>query len=78
MKKIIRIIGRVVIVFLIMIPLTACSDSTAHRTNTCESCGRSWEAGDSGGNFMSIANTGMCVNCYENFKWAENALGNDY
>lgn len=52
------------------------SGSSHHSTNTCKSCGRTYEAGDSGGNFMSIARTGMCKNCYNNFKWAQDALGN--
>lgn len=41
--------------------------SSSSRTNTCSSCNRSWPAGDSGGNFMNIARTGMCNNCYDNF-----------
>ena len=42
--------------------------------NTCRVCGRSWHAGDSGGNYMSIARTHMCVNCYNNYKYAEQTL----
>ena len=49
--------------------------SSSHSTNTCKSCGRTFEAGDSGGNYMSIARTGMCKNRYNNFKWAQDALG---
>ena len=48
---------------------------SGHRTNPCKSCGRSYEAGDAGGNFMSIAKTGMCKNCYNNFQWAQAATG---
>jgi hypothetical protein len=44
-------------------------------TNTCKSCGRTYEAGDSGGNYMNIARTGMCKNCYNNFKWGQDAIG---
>lgn len=49
--------------------------SSSGSTNTCGSCHRSWSAGDSGGNYMSIARTNMCKNCYNNFKWAQDALG---
>lgn len=34
----------------------------------CGSCGRSFNSGDIGGNYKSIAKTGMCKNCYNNFK----------
>ena len=44
--------------------------------NTCQVCGRSWSAGDSGGNYMSIARTHMCVNCYNNFVYAQKVSGN--
>ena len=43
--------------------------------NTCGVCGRSWSAGDSGGNFMSIARTHMCVNCYNNYQYSQKMLG---
>lgn len=33
----------------------------------CKSCGRQFEAGDAAGNYMNIAKTGMCKNCYNNF-----------
>lgn len=33
----------------------------------CKSCGRQYEAGDAAGNYMNIAKTGMCKNCYNNF-----------
>ncbi|MBQ9044471.1 MAG: hypothetical protein IJ112_00820 [Oscillospiraceae bacterium] len=45
------------------------------RTATCKSCGRSFPAGDSGGNYMSIARTGMCKNCYNNYQWGKDAIG---
>ena len=41
----------------------------------CAYCKRSWEAGDSGGNFNSIARTKLCKNCYNNYKWGQEALG---
>ena len=41
------------------VSLTACtsSDSRSSKTATCGACGRTYEAGDSGGNYMSIART---------------------
>ena len=33
----------------------------------CKSCGKQYEAGDEAGNYMNIAKTGMCKNCYNNF-----------
>ncbi len=42
----------------------------------CKSCGRTYKPGDTDGNFMNIARTGMCNNCYENFKWAKDVLEN--
>ena len=45
-------------------------------TNTCKVCGRSWSAGDSGGNYMSIARSGMCVNCHNNYEYGQSMLGN--
>lgn len=44
---------------------TKSSDSS---TNTCSMCGRSWKAGDSGGNYMSITLRNMCVSCYRNYQ----------
>ena len=42
--------------------------------NRCRSCGRSFQAG-AGSNFMSIARSGMCSNCYNNFKWGQQFIG---
>lgn len=54
------------------------SGSGSHSSDkaTCGSCGRSYEAGDSGGNYMSIAKTHMCKKCYNNYKTMQAALGN--
>ena len=42
------------------------SDSSHSKdARKCKSCGKYYEPGDSGGNFMNIAKTGMCKNCYE-------------
>lgn len=43
-------------------------------SNTCRSCGRSFQAGDSGGNFLNIAGSGMCNNCESNFHSLEDFL----
>ena len=63
---------------LLAFSLVGCTGggSGSSKTATCGSCGRTFEAGDSGGNYMSIARTHMCKNCYNNFQWAQEALGN--
>lgn len=69
-----------VIVLVIVICVAACfgddTGSSTPKTAQCSSCGRTYQAGDNGGNFMNIAKTSMCKNCYNNFKWAQSALGN--
>ena len=59
------------------VSLAACtsSDSRSSKTATCGACGRTYEAGDSGGNYMSIARTHMCKNCSRNYKSMQEALG---
>lgn len=42
--------------------------------NRCRSCGRSFQAG-AGGDFMSIARSGMCSDCYSNFQWGQQFIG---
>ncbi len=71
------IIGAIaVFVIIILIASSGGGGSSSSRsTATCKSCGRVYEAGDSGGNFKNIARTGMCKNCYENFKWGQKAIG---
>lgn len=72
-------IGPILIIALILILLLSmCSGGHSHTssyTSECRSCGRTFKAGDSAGNYKNIARTGMCNNCYNNFKWAQNALG---
>lgn len=51
------------------------SGGTSTSTATCQVCGRSWSAGDSGGNFRSISRTHMCVNCYNNYQYSQKMLG---
>lgn len=62
---------------LLVFSLACCTGegSGSPKTATCGSCGRTFEAGDSEGNYMSIARTHMCKNCYNNFQWAQEALG---
>ena len=43
------------------------SGSSSGKSATCKVCGRSFKAGDSAGNFMSIAKSGMCNNCHRNY-----------
>jgi hypothetical protein len=38
-------------------------------------CGKTYKAGDSGGNYMSIAYSGMSKKCHNNFDYARKALG---
>lgn len=49
--------------------------SGSRSTATCKYCGRSYSAGDSAGNFKNIARSGLCNNCYNNYKSATKALG---
>lgn len=51
------------------------SSGGSRDTNTCGYCKRTYEAGDSGGNYMSIARTNLCKNCYNNYKWGQAAMG---
>jgi hypothetical protein len=44
-------------------------------TNECKSCHRTYEAGDKGGNYKSIARSGMCKNCKSNYESLTDALG---
>ena len=75
-------VKRVIVLILVAalcISLCSCvggSGGGSSKTATCRSCGRSFKAGDSGGNFVNIARTNMCKNCYNNYKWAQDALGN--
>lgn len=55
---------------------TSDSGSRSSKKATCGSCGRTYEAGDSGGNFMSIAQTHMCKKCARNYETMRDWLGN--
>ena len=75
MKKFIALI----LALVLCLSLCACgggSSSYKPKSSECKSCHRTFYAGDSAGNFMNIARTGMCNKCYENFLWAQEALGN--
>lgn len=72
-------------VFLLLCAFAALSSTCSSRSNygsntrtaTCQVCGRSFEAGDSDGNFKNIARTHMCNNCYANYQWGQKAIGNE-
>lgn len=51
------------------------SGGSGASTNTCQSCGRTFEAGDSAGNYKNISRTNMCNNCYNNYKDMEQFIG---
>ena len=69
-----RFISIILLLLVVGLVLHACSASPDRSSATCGSCGRTYAPGDSGGNYMSIARTGMCNNCYGNFKWAQSIL----
>lgn len=48
------------------------SSGNSSGSRTCKSCGRSFSDHE---NYMSIAKTGMCNNCYNNYKWGMAATG---
>lgn len=66
----------VIVLSVVAGPGNGSNSGSYHSVAECSWCGRSFKSGDSGGNFMSIAKTTMCKNCYNNYKWANNALGN--
>lgn len=69
------IIIAIIIALLLVVPeLINGSSSTGggSSSRTCGYCGRKFT--DSS-NKSSIARTNMCVNCYNNFKWASSAVG---
>ena len=70
MKKVLAII----LIFLLLLLLVSCSSSKSS-TLTCSMCGKTYKAGDSGGNYMSIAYSGMCKKCHNNYDYARKALG---
>lgn len=71
MKKVIAILLSLVLAF----SMVACGGSGSTKTNTCKSCDRVYEAGDSGGNYKSISKSGMCKRCLDNYLTMSEALG---
>lgn len=68
----------IIIFAVIAIVLVSCvgnGGSHSPDTNKCKSCGRTFQAGDSAGNYMNIARTGMCNNCYNNYQWGKEYIG---
>lgn len=56
------------VVFFVSLIVSDSSSSYAEkRDGECSSCGRTWSAGDIGGNYINIARTGMCNNCENNY-----------
>lgn len=51
------------------------STSSGGSSNTCPSCGRIYSAGDSGGNFLNIAGSGLCNNCESNYHSMKQFIG---
>ena len=70
MKKLIAILLSLILAF----SMAACGGGNP-KTNTCGSCGRTYEAGDSAGNFKSIAKSGMCNRCLKNYYVMSEAVG---
>lgn len=73
LKAIIIIAIVIAILFIIPEMLNGSSGgSSSGSSRTCGYCGRSFT--DSS-NKSSIARTNLCTNCYNNYKWASDALG---
>lgn len=71
-KALIAIAAVTLFIFFVSGASVGGGSSSNVSTNTCGSCGRSYKAGDAGGNFMSIAKSGLCKNCNSNreyFEW---------
>jgi len=65
------------IVCLVLALFTSCSSdpkANIRDTNTCGYCENVYRSGDSGGNYMNIARTGLCKKCYTTYKSAQEAL----
>ena len=67
------IIFVIIIVLLIFVGLGSCGGGSGDTSARCGSCGRTFT--DSS-NIHSIAYKNMCKNCYGNYKWSQDALGN--
>ncbi|MBR2341398.1 MAG: hypothetical protein IKA72_03210 [Clostridia bacterium] len=65
------IISAVAILLAIIISFSgvgSCSSSNPSKNYTCSVCARTFNSGTS--NSKSIIKTGMCSQCYKNYKWA--------
>ena len=77
----IKMLSAVIIVIVLLFSpylvdsIVSLGQPTSIATATCQSCGRTFSAGDIGGNYINIAKTGFCNNCYKNYKWAMEQLG---
>ena len=72
---IIGIIAFVIVGIALMNPSGLAPTGSSNRHSlTCSVCGKTYYAGDSGGNYMSIAKSGMCVSCHDSFQGAKDAL----
>lgn len=75
-KKVInaKVIAAVLAIALLAFPLSQCfapgDRDYSRNSSDCKSCHRTFYSGDSAGNYKNIARTGMCNNCYSNYKWA--------
>lgn len=74
--KVLLVIVACVLLFAMIGSCMGDTGSSNASTAKCKSCGRTFKAGDAAGNYRSIARTNMCKNCYSNYQWAQNALGN--
>ncbi len=69
-------IGSIIIFCIILFVIIAliakgCDGSNERDTATCSGCGKTYYAGDSGGNYMSIGLSGYCKKCKEAIKWGQ-------
>ena len=63
----------ILILFISLSGANSCSGNDSDGTKRCNSCYRTFEERDAWGyysdDYNSILRTGMCVRCYENYKW---------
>ena len=66
MRKIMKKVMVVLLSLVLAFTMVACGGGGSN-SNTCKSCHRTYEAGDSAGNYKSIAKSGMCNKCLKNY-----------
>lgn len=65
----------IIIVFILWILVSSAGGvKTTESKLTCPMCGKTYRAGDIGGNYLNIAKTHMCKSCEQNYLFAKNAL----